>query len=291
MNARLPLSPDSMPSRRQFLQLGGAAALACAASSASRAAEPQSAPKKPAGKTLNLSLASYTFRSFDLDKTLAQGKRAGLKNICLKSMHMPLNSKPEEIAAIVAKVAAAGMSLYGAGLVDMTKEAQITPAFEYAKTAGLRIMVIGPEAALLPVIEQHVKKYDIAVAIHNHGPTDRRFPTPQSVYEKIGSLDRRVGLCVDIGHTARSGVDLVETVNKYHDRILEMHVKDETEPTASGKCVPLGRGVIDIPGMIRALVTFGYQGMFSYEYEAEEKDPLPGLCECVGYTKGVLATL
>ena len=144
---------------------------------------------------------------------------------------------------------------------------------------------------MLPAIEQQVKKYDIAVAIHNHGPGDRRFPTPQSVYEKIGALDRRVGLCVDIGHTARSGVDLVETVNKYHDRILEMHVKDETEAAASGKCVPLGRGVIDIPGMIRALVNFGYQGMLSYEYEAEEKDPLPGLCECVGYTKGVLATL
>ena len=45
-------------------------------------------------------------------------------------MHMPLNAKPEEIAAIVAKVAAAGMTLYGAGLVDMTKEAH---------HAGLRV--------------------------------------------------------------------------------------------------------------------------------------------------------
>jgi sugar phosphate isomerase/epimerase len=70
-----------------------------------------------------------------------------------------------------------------------------------------------------------------------------------------------------------------------------MHVKDVTEATAKGQCVQLGRGVIDIPGMIRALLNVGYQGMLSYEYEAEAKDPLPGLCECVGYTKGVLATL
>ena len=38
---------------------------------------------------------------------------------------------------------------------------------------------------MLPLIEQHVKKYDISAAIHNHGPGDRRFPTPQSVYEKL----------------------------------------------------------------------------------------------------------
>ncbi len=285
----------STPTRRQFLQLGSAAALACAASTASSAAEPQSAAKKPAGgapsRSLNLGLASYTFRAFDLDKTLAQAKRAGLKNICLKSMHLPLNSKPEELATIAAKVAAAGLTLYGGGVIDMSKESQVVHAFDYGKAAGLRVLIISPDPAMLPLIEQHVKKYNISVAIHNHGPGDRRFPTPQSVYEKVESLDGRVGLCIDIGHTVRAGVDLVDAVNKYHDRLLDMHVKDVTKATAQGQCIQLGRGVIDIVGLLRALVNVGYQGVASYEYEADEKDPLPGLCECVGYTKGVLATL
>ena len=216
--------------------------------------------KKAVGKTLNLGVASYTFRAFDLDKTFALTKRAGLKNICLKSMHLPLDAKPEELAAIAAKVAAAGLTLYGGGVIDMSKEAQITQAFEYGKAAGLRVLVISPDPAMLPLIEQHVKKYDISVAIHNHGPGDRRFPTPQSVYEKIASLDRRVGLCIDIGHTVRAGVDLVAAVNKCHDRLLDMHVKDVTEATAKGQCIQLGRGVIDIPGLLRALVNVGYQG-------------------------------
>ena len=283
------------PTRRQFLQLGGAAALACAAATTSSAEEPQAAAEKPVtksvGKTLNLGVASYTFRAFDLDKTIALTKRAGLKNICLKSVHLPLTSTPQELAATAAKVADAGLTLYGGGVIDMSNEAQIDQAFDYGKAAGLRVLVISPDPALLPAIEQHVKKYDICVAIHNHGPGDRRFPTPESAYEKIESLDRRVGLCIDIGHTVRSGVDLVAAVNKYHDRLLDMHVKDITEATAKGKCIQLGRGVIDIPGLLRALVNAGYQGNASYEYEADEKDPLPGLCECVGYTKGVLATL
>ena len=282
---------DPTPNRRQFLQLGGAAAIACAASTASSAEQPKPAFEKTVGKTLNLGLASYTFRAFDLDKTLAQAKRAGLKNICLKSMHLPLTSSPEQLAAIAKKVADAGLTLYGGGVVNMSNEGQVTQAFQYGKGAGLRVLVISPDPALLPFIEQQVKKYDISVAIHNHGPTDHRFPTPQSVYEKVQSLDRRVGLCIDIGHTVRAGVDLVAAVNKCHDRLLDMHVKDVTEATAKGKCIQLGRGVIDIPGLLRALVNVGYQGNASYEYEADEKDPLPGLCECVGYTKGVLAAL
>jgi sugar phosphate isomerase/epimerase len=273
------------------LQFGGAAAVACAASTASSADELKSPGKKSAGKTLNLGLASYTFRAFDLDKTLAQAKRAGLKNICLKSMHLPLNSKPEELAAVAAKAADSGLTLYGGGVIDMPNKAQVTHAFDYGKAAGLRVLVISPDPAMLPWIEQQVKKYNISAAIHNHGPGDRRFPTPQSVYEKILPLDHRIGLCIDIGHTVRAGVDLVDAVNKCHDRLLDMHVKDVTEATARGQCIQLGRGVIDIPGLLRTLVDVGYQGVASYEYEADERDPLPGLCECVGYTKGVLATL
>jgi inosose dehydratase len=276
--------------RRQFLKLGSTAALACSASLASAGQESRRPAKTPEHH-LNLGIASYTFRAFNLDKTLAMTKRAGLKFVCLKSMHLPLDSTPEKLAAIAAKVRDAGMTLYGGGVIDMSKEEQITQAFEYGKAAGLRVLIISPAAAMLPFIEQNVKKYDISVAIHNHGPGDRRFPTPQSVYDKVTSLDRRIGLCIDIGHTVRAGVDLVDAVNRYHDRLLDMHVKDVTSASASGQCVQLGRGVIDIPGLLRALVKVGYQGVASYEYEAEERDPLPGLCECVGYTKGVLAAL
>jgi sugar phosphate isomerase/epimerase len=290
MTSKTPDRRQIHSSRRQFLQLGGAAALACGVSLRTSAEEPAAPAAKPA-KTLKLGLASYTFRAFDLDKTLAQAKRAGLKYICLKSMHLPLTAKPEELAAIAAKVSKAGLTLYGGGVIEMSKEAQIAQAFDYGKAAGLKVLVISPAPEMLPLIEQHVKQYDICVAIHNHGPGDLRFPTPQSAYDKIVALDRRVGLCIDIGHTVRAGVDLVDAVNKCHDRLLDMHVKDVTSATAKGQCIQLGRGVIDIPGLLRALVNVGYQGVASYEYEADEKDPLPGLCECVGYTKGVLATL
>jgi sugar phosphate isomerase/epimerase len=151
--------------------------------------------------------------------------------------------------------------------------------------------VVSPDAAMLPIIHEHVKKSGISVAIHNHGPGDRRFPTPQSVYEKVKPLDPRIGLCIDVGHTVRAGVDLVGAVKQCRDRLLDVHIKDVTEATAKGRCIQLGRGVIDVPVLLRTLVDLDYQGVLSYEYEADEKDPLPGLCESVGYARGVLAAL
>ena len=169
--------------------------------------------------------------------------------ICLKSMHMPLDAKPDVLAATAVKVAAAGLVLYGAGVIEMGKASQVRQAFEYGKAAGLRLLVVSPAPEMLPLVESQVKKYDISVAIHNHGPDDRRWPTPKSAYDAIASMDRRVGLCIDIGHTVRARTDLVDSVNRYHDRLLEMHIKDVTEAAAKGRCIQLGRGVIDMVGL------------------------------------------
>jgi inosose dehydratase len=53
-----------------------------------------------------------------------------------------------------------------------------------------------------------MKKCDIRVAVHNHGPGDKFFPLPETAYKRIKGLDRRIGLCIDIGRTVRTGGDL-----------------------------------------------------------------------------------
>ena len=89
----------------------------------------------------------------------------------------------------------------------------------------------------------------------------------------------------------RIGADLISSLKKYADRLLDVHVKDISEASEKGKCIQMGRGVLDIPLVLRTLVETGYANIVSYEYEIEADDPLPGLCESVGYTRGVLATI
>jgi inosose dehydratase len=288
------------PSRRWFFQATGAAAASLALSGQARGqtaallgepAVPPAAEKAKAPKPYQLGLASYSLRNFDLDKTLAMTKRVGLTYICFKSMHLPLNAKPDQIAAVVAKVKKAGLVLYGGGVISMHKKEEIDQAFDYAKAAGMKTIVAAPTVEMLPLVNEKIKQYGIAVAIHNHGPGDKIFPTPMSVYEKLKGMDPRFGLCIDIGHTVRIGADLIDSTRKCADRLLDVHIKDVTAANPKGHGIEVGRGIIDIPAFLRTLVQLNYTGIVSFEYEEQANDPLPGLAESVGYTKGVLAVI
>ncbi len=173
----------------------------------------------------------------------------------------------------------------------MKTEDQVHNAFDYAKAAGMKVIIGVPAPELLPLVNKKVKQYDIKVAIHNHGPTDKLYPTPGSAYEKIKHLDARIGLCNDIGHTQRAGVDPSVSGEKYADRLLDVHIKDVSEATAKGKGIEVGRGVIDIPKFLKTLVKIKYSGIVSFEYEKDAEDPLAGLAESVGYVRGVLAAI
>lgn len=238
-----------------------------------------------------LGLASYTLRKFDLAETLAMTQRVGLESIAFKSMHLPLDSTPAQIQAVVAQVKAAGLNLYGAGVIYMKNEAQVNQAFDYAKAAGMTVIIGVPNYDLLPLVEKKVKQTDIKVAIHNHGPGDKVYPTPASIIEKVKNLDSRIGLCMDIGHTVRIGEDPVTDAERFKDRLHDIHIKDVSAALPSGKTVEIGRGVIDIPRFLSTLIKIDYQGMVSFEYEKDADDPLAGLAESVGYVRGVLATL
>lgn len=278
-------------SRRRFLQAVGVGTISLAGAGRCPAQVGSAGMVKKSKHKFELGLASYTLREFNLEDTLAMTKRVGLKYICFKSMHLPLDSTPAQIRDTVQKVKDAGLILYGGGVIYMRNEKQVNEAFDYAKAAGMKVIVGVPQPELLPLVNEKVRQYDIKVAIHNHGPTDKVYPTPASAYEKIKNLDKRIGLCNDIGHTIRAGVDPSLSARKYADRLLDVHIKDVSEATADGHAVEVGRGVINIPEFLKTLINIGFDGKVSFEYEKDAKDPLPGLAESVGYVNGVLATM
>ncbi len=282
------------PSRRGFFKLAGVAGSALAFGSAFgrpgiAADEGPQASKKKA--RFPLGLASYTLREFDLDQTLAMTKRVGLTHICLKSFHLPLDATAEQIAAAAAKVKEAGLDLYGCGVVSMKTDQDVNQAFDYAKAAGMRTIVAAPIPDVLPLVNEKVKQFEIEVAIHNHGPGDKVYPTPESIYEKVEKLDKRIGLCIDIGHTVRIGADPIRDAERYADRLHDVHIKDVSAAAPAGNTLEIGRGVIDIPAFLRTLIKINYSRVASFEHEKDENDPLAGLAESVGYIRGVLAAV
>ena len=276
-------------SRRDILKLAGlSAAIGSLPLSAVLPEE-----KSGSGKSIpfTLGIASYTFRAFPLDQAVGMTKRLGITKMTLKDMHLPLKSTEEEIKAVLEKLNAAGIELSSCGVVYMTTEEEVRHAFAYANAAGIRMMVGVPDEPLLPLAERMVKETNIALAIHNHGPTDKRYPSPESAYKLIAKMDKRMGLCIDVGHTRRLGIDPADEVERFFDRLLDVHMKDVSSPDAKGTTVECGRGVIDIPKLLTTLVKMKYSGTLHFEHEKDEKDPLPGVAESVGYVRGVVAML
>jgi len=278
--------------RRRFLQTGllGSAALAAA----NLTAESFGALTKPPGDPfhgLKMGVTSYTWLKFPLDQAIAMTKQIGVKYISLKDAHLPLKSTPEQRREVHKKLEDAGLTLMGGGVIYFkNNEEEIHNVFEYAKDAGMATIVCSPDIDALDAVEKMVKKYDLNIAIHNHGPTDKKYPSPLDVLHLVKDRDPRMGVCIDVGHTVRIGVDPIDAIHKCARRLYEFHMKDVTAATPQGKATEVGRGVIDIVGVLKTLVKIKWPYHVALEYEVKAENPLPGVIESFAYMRGVLAT-
>jgi sugar phosphate isomerase/epimerase len=317
-----------MTSRRTFFKragLGLAAAATAPALFTARAQQVATIVGDAPQDTFRLGIAGFTFHKFKLDKeaalaealkkdpqatlkdipdqTLEMLQRVDVHYLCIKDFHLPLKSTDEEIAAFHAKCKSFGVTGYGVGPIYMGSEQEVIDAFAYAKRVGVKTLVGVPfkmaeidgkkkraaSPELLKLINEKVQEYDIKYAIHNHGPDmPELFPTAESGIEMIKDMDKRVGLCLDIGHQFRDGKDPVKAMVEFADRIHDLHIKNVTAPTKKGGGIELPRGQIDFPAFVRALRKVSYSGVCSLEYEKDMSAPLLGIAESIGYFRGVM---
>jgi inosose dehydratase len=277
-----------MKSRRQFLKLTGSGVLAAgAASFYAYPVTPESVDK--AMNTFTVGMAGYTFMKFSIEKTIEIMTRIGVTNLSLKDFHMAMNSTQEQITAVLDKFKSAGIKVYTVGVVYMKTRESVDQAFEYARMAGVKMIVGAPDYELLPYVEEKIKKYNFKLAIHNHGPDNPLYPNATDIWNHIKDRDARMGICIDIGHTTRDGQDPSTDIVIYKSRIYDIHIKDVDKAAKEGKTVEMGRGIIDIPKVVDTLRKIKYTGSCSLEFEKDMNDPLAGIAESIGYFKGVMA--
>ncbi|HZW69487.1 MAG TPA: sugar phosphate isomerase/epimerase family protein [Hanamia sp.] len=237
--------------------------------------------------TLPVGIADYTFLNFDIPQSIKMMQRLDIHAMTLKNFHLPYDSTKEKIDEVVKEYKDGGVSIYGVGVIYMKNKAEVDQAFEYAKNVGVSMIIGVPEHDQIDYVQEKVKSYNIKLAIHNHGPEDKMYPNPQVAYDLIKNKDPRMGLCLDIGHAQRAGVDPANAVLKYNKRIFDMHIKDVTKAEQDGKAIEAGRGIINFPALVKALRKIKYPGHCGIEFEKDMKDPLPGIAESVGYFRGV----
>jgi sugar phosphate isomerase/epimerase len=281
-------------SRRNVI-LGGVAGLAAMAVAGRTAhAEPVLKKETTAWKGLKVGCATYTLgQQFKTaEEAIKAIQRVGLSYCSIKDFHLPFKSTTEERKATVEKFKAAGITPLSVGNVTLKNdEAQVRAMFEYTRDVGVPVMVCAPDKAALPICEKMVKEFGIKMAIHNHGPEDKNFPSPYDVMEAAKDMDPRIGCCIDVGHAARAGTDPAEAIAKIGPRVYDIHLKDLQRIDRRSIPIECGRGVLDLKAILAALLKIEFQGHVGFEHEKDMKDVLPGLAEDAGYVRGVLATM
>ncbi len=283
-------------SRRNFIcsaTLAGAASLVSTRAIAAQAQPESAVPAIPhAASPVRLGLASYTFRNFTRSELIGFMKQLQIDQLNAKDVkdHLPMD--PQAEAQALAEYAAAGIHLHAAGAISFAKDddEDIRSKFEYCKRANIPVIVAGdPSPQTLPRLERFVKQYDIRIAIHNHGPEDKLWPSPLDVLKAVESMDPRMGCCIDVGHTARTGTDVVEAVRAVGPRLFNVHMKDLTDFHSKESQVAVGDGIMPLPAIFAALVETHYKGFVDLEYEVHADDPMPGVTKSFAYMRGVLA--
>lgn len=286
-------------SRRDWLKMSALSAAALQFAGLPEFAAAQTAAADP-WKGLKIGVATYTVRELPIEQAIQGVLRVGLKYVSIKNVknHVDLSHTPEERKARTKMFRDAGLVPLSVGNVGMKNdEADMRRAFEYARDVGVPTMVCSPSGEISDLnqwvqrLDPLVKEFNIKLAIHNHGPEDKNFPSPYDIMKIAEKYDKRIGLCIDVGHTARAGVDPAESIIKCKDRLYDVHMKDISALGNKNTPIEGGRGILNTKSILAALLKINYQGLVGFEYEKDGKDPVPGLAESAGYVKGILAGL
>jgi sugar phosphate isomerase/epimerase len=166
---------------------------------------------------------------------------------------------------------------------------EIDYAFEAARAVGARgiSFEISDEAAQR--MAPFATKHQLYVGMHNHtqaGEDGFSFDVPLS-YSPYNMLN------LDIGHyVAGTNESPIPVIEKYHDRITHLHLKDRKKGENGGDNVPWGEGDTPIREVLQLLQQKQYPitAMIELEYEVPEgSDVLTEVGKCVAYCRDALS--
>jgi L-ribulose-5-phosphate 3-epimerase len=110
-------------------------------------------------------------------------------------------------------------------------------------------------------------RYRVRVAYENHPEQD-----VAEILDRIQGGNEWVGVTLDAGSLAEHGGDPVSAVRQLGDRLMHVHLRD-VPAVGSELSVPIGAGIVDVPGVVTELVKADYQGWVSIEIPLETEDP------------------
>ena len=294
-------------SRRRFLEtsLAGVSALALPGFVQGEDADPY--------KGLKVGLQSYTLRNFSVADAIAHSQKLGIHYWESFTKHVPMTTVPGAVAAAKKQLSDGGITMLAYGVLPFDgNETKAREAFDFAKAMGLVSLSAdpNPDNKTFDLLDKLVAEYDVAIAIHNHGP-GHRYDKGSDVEKVVKDRHPKIGACVDTGHYLRSDENPVEIIERLGNRVFGVHLKDvrtirdpkEQEKAAEGLpkgrvdqlkregklFTVLGEGELDVKGCLKLLKDRKFAYCVAIEYEENADNPIADVAACLKCVKDTLA--
>src|SRR5262245_13252494 len=276
-----------MTSRRDFLR--SSAALAGLATASRLLAD----DKKDEFGGFTVGVQSYTFRNFKLEPALKRIQDLGLKYGEFYPAHIDPKSTTAQIEAFKKLCGEYGVTPISFGVQHFSKNHDANKKmFDFGKALGLRTFSADPDPDSFDSLDKCCEVYKISIAIHPHGPAGggklHRWYGSEVILPAVKDHHPLIGTCLDTGHLIRAAqlgkkLDPAAEVRAMGARNFGMHLKDHDNEKRTD--VPYGKGVLDVPEVLKALREVKFDGYIAIEYEAHPEDPSADVKECVATFK------
>jgi len=259
---------------------------------------------------VQLGVQSYSFRDMSLDDALKAMVADGLGLCELFAPHIegghpdtkPARMPREELrkwrtsvplsyfTGIKKKFKDAGVDLYAYNYsfsADMTDE-EIDRGFEFAKALGVKFITASTTLPVAQKVAPFAEKHKMDVAMHGHSDLKdpNQFATPES-FAKAKAMSKYFKTNLDIGHFTAANFDAVDYIEKNHDDILLIHLKDRKKD--EGPNTIWGEGDTPIKQVLTLLKDKKYKipACIEYEYKGAENSQAE-VKKCLLYAEKVL---
>lgn len=168
---------------------------------------------------------------------------------------------------------------------------EIDYAFKLAKAMGVKCITAEASLEGAKRVAPFAEKYDMYYAMHNH----MQYADPEFNIDEILAVSPKIMLNFDGGHFFGStGRNPIEMLEKYHDRIFSMHIKDKTgpktEPEANTNQV-WGQGEMPLAEVLLKIQKEGWPIYCDIELEYAIKpwsNSVKEVKTCVAYARQIL---
>ncbi len=200
----------------------------------------------------------------------------------------------EALAVVRQKFLSAGVTLVSYYIQDIPNEEETCrKIFEFGRKMGIETFISEPKPEALNLIEKYCEKYQIKLAIHNHGQDlSPVYWDPQNLLKVCRDRSPLIGACGDPGYWSRSGINPIDAVKLLGDRLITIQLHDLDKTGPEGRDVAWGQGKLELYPLIQHLQTSGTKpSLFGLEFSREWHRERPELQESIDYFDDVCLKL